>query len=183
MARCDSEITTTPEIPQGANLWNTVSTIVAPAARAAFASVRFTHSRSSRCSVSHSYKSSTTWDPHAGCSLDSPSPGIIFSSPARFLRSFSPFCLFPLLFLSLLLAWRPTGLDALHRLHDLRQRLVREAVQGSQTRPQQLALLHGDPEPDASLLEHADELVVGGGHGEAVANHLVEHDVCTPQAP
>ena len=54
IARCDSLITTTPDIPHGENLWKTTSTIVAPAMRAASVIVARTQSRSSRRSLAHS---------------------------------------------------------------------------------------------------------------------------------
>src|SRR5262249_26573116 len=69
------------------------------------------------------------------------------------------------------------GFHALHPPHDLGQTFVRQLLQRRETRAQQLALLHCDTEPDAPFLERADQLVIDGGHREAVANHLVESEL------
>src|SRR6266403_896681 len=125
MARCDSAMTTTPEMPHGANLWNTVSTTVAPATRAALTSVFLTHSMSSRWPVSHSYRSSTTCEPSTARRADS------FAGAES-----AACCVIPV---------APAPIS--NRL---------------------------ESSPDTSLLEDANQLVIGGRHREAVANYFAQ---------
>src|SRR5256885_9579155 len=144
IARCDSAMTTTPEIPHGANLWNTVSTIVAPATRAALTSVFLTHSMSSRWRVPHSYRSSTTCEPSTArratfagaesaacrvmCAAPAPMSNRLESSPGSFPLALSstrlPSLSLLVLLLFLLLPRRPPRLYAFHRGRHLGQTLI-----------------------------------------------------------
>src|SRR6266542_3038319 len=168
IARCDSAMTTTPEIPHGANLWNTVSTIVAPATRAALTSVFSTHSMSSRCLVSHSYKSSTTCEPSTARRADSfsgaesaacrvmsvasaPISNRLEPSPESLPLALStirlPFLPLLVLLFFLLLARRSPRLYAFHRSRDLGQTLIGQSIQRRKSGAQQLALFDGNPQP------------------------------------
>src|SRR6516165_750599 len=81
-------------------------------------------------------------------------PGQFRSSLLSFLNMRLLLVLLLALFLLLFLARWPTRLHALDRGAHLGEPLVGQAIQRRQPGAQQLALLHGDPKPDATALEN-----------------------------
>src|SRR5215469_101002 len=158
--------------------------MVAPAARAALTSVALTQAMSSRRSVSHSYRSSTTCEPNiGGRHAASPASAPIVKRFSLLISRFTPsvpampvsmflslLSLLPLLFL--LAARRPSRLHAFDRSRLRGQTLVGQFLQHRESRAQQLTFLDRHAEADAALLKQADALVIGHRHGEAVANDL-----------